>query len=175
MLPKDAKPLRRWQPYQFGNAPRTIPGLCSDGTANLDFSVVKNNRVADGVNLQLRFEWFNFTNRPRFDLPNTTIGTPGVGIGFHPVAVSVGALTEHFLAHHWDAQDMADEMDHLLRAGKPAEIAVDDDTVEAVVYKSEQIAEKPGEVFRRTYSTQAEDIIGPENHQVGAGQAAHRG
>jgi hypothetical protein len=29
------------------------------------------------VNLQLRFEWFNFTNRPRFDLPNTTIGTTG--------------------------------------------------------------------------------------------------
>jgi hypothetical protein len=68
------------QPYQFGNAPRTIPGLRSDGTANLDFSAVKNNRIADRINLQLRFEWFNFTNRPRFDLPNTTIGAPGFGM-----------------------------------------------------------------------------------------------
>jgi hypothetical protein len=76
----DVSAFQQPQPYQFGNAPRTIPGLRSDGAANLDFSAVKNNRVADRVNLQLRFEWFNFTNRPRFDLPNTTIGTPGVGI-----------------------------------------------------------------------------------------------
>jgi hypothetical protein len=68
------------QPYQFGNAPRTIPGLRSDGTANVDFSAVKNNRIADRVNLQLRFEWFYFTNRPGFDVPNTTIGSRGVGM-----------------------------------------------------------------------------------------------
>jgi hypothetical protein len=66
-------------PYQFGNAPRTVPGLRSDGVANLDFSAVKNNRIADRVNLQLRVEWFNFTNHPRFDLPNSAIGSPGVG------------------------------------------------------------------------------------------------
>jgi hypothetical protein len=33
-------------------------------------------------------------------------------------------------------------MDHLFRPGQAAEIAVDDDAVEAVVYKNEQIAEE---------------------------------
>ena len=71
------------------------------------------------------------------------------GEGLHPVAVIVGALAEHFFAHHRDAQDLADEMDHLFGPGQAAEVAVDDDAVEAVVYKSEQIAEQPGEEFHR--------------------------
>lgn len=52
--------------------------------------------------------------------------------------------------HHWDAQDMTHKMDHLFGSGETAEIAVDDDAVEAVVYKSEQIAESrvksPGKI-----------------------------
>jgi hypothetical protein len=75
----DVSAFQQPQPYQFGNAPRTIPGLRSGGVSNLDFSAVKNNRIADRVNLQLRFEWFNFTNHPRFDLPNTVIGSQGAG------------------------------------------------------------------------------------------------
>jgi hypothetical protein len=76
----DVSVFRQPQPYQFGNGPRTIPGFRSDGNANLDFSAVKNSRVAERVNLQLRFEWFNFTNRPRFDPPNTNLGAPGLGL-----------------------------------------------------------------------------------------------
>ncbi len=72
------------------------------------------------------------------------------GVGFHPGAVIVGATAEHFLAHHRDAQDLTDEMDHLFRTGQTAEVAMDDDAVEAVVYKSEQIAEQPREEFHRT-------------------------
>src|SRR5258708_39790246 len=41
-------------------------------------------------------------------------------------------------------------MDHLLRPGQAAEIAVNDDADEAVIYKNEQIAEQPGEAFHRT-------------------------
>jgi hypothetical protein len=67
-------------PYQFGNAPRTIPGLRSDGFDNVDFSAVKNNRIKERVNLQVRVEWFNFTNHPRFDVPGTALGTPGFGV-----------------------------------------------------------------------------------------------
>jgi hypothetical protein len=70
------------------------------------------------------------------------------GVGLHPVAVIVGALAEHFLAHHRDVQDVTDKMDHLFRPGETAEIAVDDDAIEAVVYKIEQITEEAGEEFR---------------------------
>jgi hypothetical protein len=57
------------------------------------------------------------------------------GVSIHPVAVVLGALAEHFLADHRNAQDVADKMDHLLGAGQAAEVAVDDDPVQAVVYK----------------------------------------
>ena len=64
------------------------------------------------------------------------------GESLHPVAVIVSALAERFLAHHGDAEDMADEMDHLFGPGEAAEIAMDDDAVEAVVYKNEQAVEQ---------------------------------
>ena len=35
------------------------------------------------------------------------------GVRFHPVPVFVGALAEHFLAHHRNAQNLAEEVDHL--------------------------------------------------------------
>ena len=56
------------------------------------------------------------------------------GEGFHPVAVIVGASAEHLLAHHRNTEDLTDEMDHLFGPGQAAEVAVDDDAVEAVVY-----------------------------------------
>jgi len=40
----------------------------------------------------------------------------------------------------------------LFGPGQPVEVAVDDDTVKAVVYKSEQIAEEPGEQFHRNFT-----------------------
>jgi hypothetical protein len=76
----DTTAFRLPAPYTFGNAPRTIPGLRSDGTANIDFSAVKNTRIRERLNVQFRAEWFNFTNTPRFDVPNTVIGTAAAGI-----------------------------------------------------------------------------------------------
>ncbi len=72
------------------------------------------------------------------------------GVGFDPVLVVVGALAEHFLAHHRDAEDLAEEIDHLLGTGQPAEVAVDDDAVEAVVYKNEQAAKQLCEQLHRS-------------------------
>ncbi len=66
-------------PYQFGNAPRSIAGLRSDGTGNLDFSAIKSTRIHERMHLQFRAEWFNFANHPRFDVPNTNIGVAAVG------------------------------------------------------------------------------------------------
>lgn len=48
------------------------------GYANLDFSVTKNTRIYERLNLQLRAEFFNILNHPNFALPAGSI-TPGVG------------------------------------------------------------------------------------------------
>jgi hypothetical protein len=56
------------------------------------------------------------------------------GVGLDPVAVIVGALTQHFFVHDQNAQNFPEEVDHLFRPGQAAEVAVDDDAVEAVVY-----------------------------------------
>ena len=67
------------------------------------------------------------------------------GEGFHPVPVVGGTSAQHLFAHYRNAQHLTDEVDHLFRPGQAAEVAVDDDAVEAVVYKPEQIVEQPGE------------------------------
>ena len=67
------------------------------------------------------------------------------GVGFHPVAVVVGALAQHFFAHHRDAEDLVEKVDHLFGSGQAAEVAVDDNAVEAVIDKDEQTVEQLGE------------------------------
>src|SRR5580693_729716 len=64
------------------------------------------------------------------------------GVGIHPVPVIVGSLPEHFLAHHWNPEDLANEVDHLFGPGQPAEIPVDDNAVEAVIYKNQHAAKQ---------------------------------
>jgi hypothetical protein len=72
------------------------------------------------------------------------------GVGFHPIAVIVGALAEHFLVHHGDAQNLVAEVDHLFGSGQAAEIAVEDDAVETVVYKSQQAVKQLREQLHRS-------------------------
>ena len=50
----------------------------------MDFSLFKNFRPAERVNVQFRAEAFNLTNTPTFTLPSAsvaalTIGNPGFG------------------------------------------------------------------------------------------------
>ena len=56
-----------------GNAGRNI--LTGPGLANLDFSLVKNNRIAEALNLQFRAESFNLLNRANFQVPPLVTGT----------------------------------------------------------------------------------------------------
>ena len=49
------------QPGSLGNSPRM--GYRGPGMVNIDFSVIKNNQLSEGVDLQLRFEFFNVLNR----------------------------------------------------------------------------------------------------------------
>ena len=61
--------------------------------------------------------------------------------------VVTGALSEHLLAQDWNADHLAKEMNHLLGPRQAAQIAVDDDSVEAVVYKEQKLTKELLEQF----------------------------
>ena len=62
-----------------GNAPRYFSNLRSQGINNLDFSIFKNFEIKEGMLLQLRAEFFNFTNSPRFGFPDESYGSSDFG------------------------------------------------------------------------------------------------
>ena len=62
-----------------GNCPRFESAVRGDFIHNLDFSLFKNFSINEGMKIQLRAEFFNFTNTPRFDVPNTDFGSAGFG------------------------------------------------------------------------------------------------
>jgi hypothetical protein len=67
-----------------GNAPRYIATLRTDGIHNSDLSISKEFRIREGMLVQIRGEFFNFTNTPRFASPNTTVSdllTPNSSFG----------------------------------------------------------------------------------------------
>jgi hypothetical protein len=66
-----------------GNAPRYFSNLRTDGIHNSDISLSKEISIREGMRLQIRAEFFNFTNTPRFGLPDTSFanndGNPQFG------------------------------------------------------------------------------------------------
>ena len=66
-------------PQMFGNAGRNI--LFGPGTKNMDLSIFKEFYFSEDRQrrLQFRAEFFNFTNTPQFNNPNTNIGSANVG------------------------------------------------------------------------------------------------
>ena len=54
---------------------------------------------------------------------------------FHPVLIVIGTLAEHFFAHDWNSDDLAKEMNHLLRSRQSAQVTVDDDSVKQIADK----------------------------------------
>jgi TonB dependent receptor len=66
--------------YAFGNSARTYTGLRSDPARQVDVSVIKNTKLYERLKLQFRTEFFNLTNTPRFDTPNTTQGSAQFGV-----------------------------------------------------------------------------------------------
>ena len=63
-----------------GNAPRYFSNLRSDGIHNVDLSLSKEFVVREGMKLQVRGEFFNFTNTPRFGSPNISFGDSQFGL-----------------------------------------------------------------------------------------------
>jgi hypothetical protein len=85
-LPSDEQTVARWfntgAPFERNSAlqldrnVRTFPlrfgFLRADNGNNFDLSVLKNTRVAEGKDVQLKAEFLNAFNHPLFPAPNTT-------------------------------------------------------------------------------------------------------
>ncbi len=68
-------------PFTFGNVPRTMGYLRSQGTINEDATLEKYWRLWNETSqLQFRAEAYNLFNRAQFFAPNTTFGTSSFGV-----------------------------------------------------------------------------------------------
>jgi len=54
-------------------------GIRADGANNLDLAIIKNTRLKENVQFQLRFEAINALNHPQFNPPNTTPSSTAFG------------------------------------------------------------------------------------------------
>jgi len=66
--------------FTFGNTPRTLPDVRAPGLVNFDFSLIKNTRMRERVNVQFRSELFNLLNNTNFGAPGTTFGISTFGV-----------------------------------------------------------------------------------------------
>jgi outer membrane receptor protein involved in Fe transport len=60
---------------RIGNAGRN--SLRADGLNNVDFGLLKNTRIGENQRLQLRADFFDFTNTRDFGTPNSVVTAPG--------------------------------------------------------------------------------------------------
>lgn len=63
-----------------GNAPRFSANARGEGDKNLDMGVFKGFEIKEGMKIELRAEFFNFTNSTRFVAPPAFYGAGGFGI-----------------------------------------------------------------------------------------------
>ena len=66
--------------FTYGNSPRMLGNLRSDGYDLTDLSGIKNIPIFDRVSCQFRAEAFNLFNHPVFGPPDTTLGDGTTGI-----------------------------------------------------------------------------------------------
>ena len=77
---------------QPGNAPRYFSNLRTDGIHNIDLSVEKSFVPREGMKLEIRGEFFNFFNTPRFAIPDNLYGDSTFGqIG----STAFGSIPRH--------------------------------------------------------------------------------
>lgn len=63
-----------------GNAPRFANNARGEGIRNLDFGLFKDFAIREGMKMQLRAEFFNFTNSVRFATPYSAVGDQSFGL-----------------------------------------------------------------------------------------------
>lgn len=66
--------------YKFGNSARTLPGVFGPGMVSFDLMLAKNFIVRERWRSQFRWEAFNFTNTPQWNLPARDVGSGDLGI-----------------------------------------------------------------------------------------------
>ena len=66
--------------FRYGSAARTLPGVLGPGLVNIDSMLSKNFALFERYRLQFRWEMFNASNTPYFDLPQQSLGAGGFGI-----------------------------------------------------------------------------------------------
>ncbi len=62
-----------------GNAPRYFSNLRGDGIHNADMTFMKEFKIHESMLLQLRMDFFNFTNTERFAFPDLGVGSATFG------------------------------------------------------------------------------------------------
>jgi len=67
-------------PFTFGNGPRLLPNVRSDGRKNFDMSLFKAFPIREQMRVEFRAELFNAFNTPRFGNPNLVVGNASFGI-----------------------------------------------------------------------------------------------
>ncbi|MEP7365021.1 MAG: TonB-dependent receptor [Acidobacteriota bacterium] len=66
--------------FTFGNGPRVLPTVRRDGVRSWDFSLFKNIPIREAIRLEIRAEFFNFTNTPNWAPPGQVFGNPQFGV-----------------------------------------------------------------------------------------------
>lgn len=67
-------------PFTYGNAPRILPNVLSDGLQNIDLSIFKDFPISNGVRLQFRAAAYNLTNTPTFNDPVLDVNSRDFGV-----------------------------------------------------------------------------------------------
>ena len=75
----------------YGNLGRDT--FIGPGLATWDFSVLKNTRIRESLNLQFRAEIFNLLNRTNFNTPNLIVFTPPTASNPTGLSGTAGAIT----------------------------------------------------------------------------------
>jgi len=78
-------------PGTFGNLARN--SVFGPGLAQIDLSLLKETRIRESLNLQVRAEIFNVMNRPNFSQPNNVFGTGAFGQIFSTLGNTIGMGT----------------------------------------------------------------------------------
>ena len=66
--------------YTLGNASRTLPGIRGPWRGNFDLMLAKNFYWGENWRAQFRWEAFDFTNTPAFQIPNGSLGSGNFGL-----------------------------------------------------------------------------------------------
>ena len=73
-------PYSQPAPFTIGTLGPRLPDIRSDGVRNFDLSLFKDFRPFEALRIQLRGEFLNAFNTPRFGSPNTSVTSSAFGV-----------------------------------------------------------------------------------------------